>query len=75
MGSSISMETIIQVYEELWERQRDLTPPPLVGKHSWYWRHRWKSKGLGTKMPKIHCCDKKEHADVACLEDVQSLFA
>ncbi len=75
MGSSINMETIIEVCQELWERQRDLPPPPLVGCHSWYWRHRRKSMGLETKMPKIRCCDKKEHPDVACLEDVQSLFA
>ncbi len=74
MGSSINMETIIEVCEELWERQRDLLPPPLVGIHSWYWRHRRKSKELGTKISKT-LSDKKRHIDIACLEDVQNLFA
>ncbi len=76
MGSSINMETIIEVCEELWERQRDLPPPPLVGIHSWYWRHRRKSKEmeLRTKVSKI-LRDRKGHVDIACLEDVQNLFA
>ncbi len=75
MGSSIDMENIIEVCEELWERQRDLPPPPLVGIHSWYWRHRRKSKELGTKMLKTPPRNKKGHVDETCLEDVQNLFA
>ncbi len=81
MGSSINMDIIMEVCEELWERQRDMPPPPLVGVHSWYWRHRWKSMGMKMKncnqTTTTHCRNgKNENVDVvAYLEDVQSLFA